>query len=162
MKILNTLMVAQLLLTLFVILKLVDIDSRVDKYEAVTDRPSSAAMDFVDSQSNFAPVASSGLSDDQLRRIIREELLAHAPRSAQPVVGSHQDSSSEAVDAPVAVFFVQMDDRFGVGIGGKPMAFGDQLGPQLTIVVDFSVEGDPYGAVFVADRLPARGKVNNA
>jgi hypothetical protein len=100
MKILSTLLIAQVLLTLFVIGKLIDIDSRIDKYETAAGRPTAAVIDPVDSRSVLAPNATSRLSEEELRQIIREELVAHSPTSAQPVAEEHGDSSSKTVDAP--------------------------------------------------------------
>ena len=100
MKLLSGLLIAQVLLTLFVIGKLIDIDSRIVRYEAAADRPTVAAIDLVEPRSEFAPNATSGLSENELRQIIREELVAHSPTFAQPVAGEHRDSSSKKVDSP--------------------------------------------------------------
>ena len=42
------------------------------------------------------------------------------------------------------------------------MAARLKLRPQFGVVVDFAVEDDPQGAVFVAERLMAGGEVDNA
>ena len=100
MKLLSGLLIAQVLLTLFVIGKLIDIDSRIDRYEGTTDRPTAAAKEFVELQSDFAPNSTSGLSKDELRKIIRQELVAHSSTPSHPVAGEHRDSSSKKVDSP--------------------------------------------------------------
>ena len=52
-------------------------------------------------------------------------------------------------DAVGAVFFEKVDDGFGVAVGAVAMAAGDELLAQGEMVVDFAVEYDPQGAVFV-------------
>ena len=62
----------------------------------------------------------------------------------------------------MAVFFVEVDNGFSVAVGAVDMAARLKLRPQFGVVVDFAVEDDPQGAVFVAERLMAGGEVDNA
>ena len=57
--------------------------------------------------------------------------------------------------------FVEMDEHFGVALRAKTMAGSFQPGSQLTEVVDFAVEDNPHGVVFVAQGLPATGPVDD-
>ena len=54
-----------------------------------------------------------------------------------------------------AVLLVGVDDCLGVGAAAEHMALGLQPRAQLQMVVDLPVEGDPDGAVLVAERLSA-------
>ena len=54
-----------------------------------------------------------------------------------------------------------MDDRFGVAVRAEAVAARFEVGPQLAVVVDFAVEGDPDRLVFVRQRLPTGGEVDN-
>jgi hypothetical protein len=55
-----------------------------------------------------------------------------------------------------------MDQCLGVAIRVKAMTLGDQIGPKRLIVVDFSIEDDPYSAVLIRNRLVARAQINDA
>jgi hypothetical protein len=57
--------------------------------------------------------------------------------------------------------FVQVDPRLGVAPGGQVMPPPQQLPAQLGILEQLAVEGDPDRAVFVGDRLPAAGQVDD-
>src|ERR1700720_2113933 len=54
-----------------------------------------------------------------------------------------------------------MDDDFGVGLGFEDVALGEKKFTEFLIVVDFPVENDPDGAVFVRDGLVAGVEVND-
>src|SRR5690349_15035922 len=55
-----------------------------------------------------------------------------------------------------------MNNRFGIGVGGETMAALQQLLSQLGIIVDFTVEQNPNGAVLVGNWLMSPGNVNYA
>ncbi len=55
---------------------------------------------------------------------------------------------SEVLDARRPIFFVRMDDHFGVGIGEKAMSSLPEIALKLTIVVNLPVERDRDAAVF--------------
>ena len=59
-----------------------------------------------------------------------------------------------------AVFLVAVEQHLGVGVGLEDMALLEQLLPQLPVVVDFAVEGENLGAVFVENGLAAAGEVD--
>lgn len=98
MKIISALSVGQVLLTLFVIFKLVNIDNRLDNHETVADPHSPSAVDFVDSRSDLGSTVTSTLPEEKLRKIIREELVANAMASAQPAVERYRESGPPKVD----------------------------------------------------------------
>src|ERR1700680_2997527 len=55
-----------------------------------------------------------------------------------------------------------MNYGFSVGMGAKSVALGNKKGAQLRKVVNFPIEDDPYGAVFIRHRLCARANIDNA
>src|SRR5450631_2979697 len=55
-----------------------------------------------------------------------------------------------------------MNDSFRVAMGRVTMASRDELFAQGGVVVDFSVEDDPEGAIFVADGLVAGRQIDDA
>ena len=77
MKIISALLVAQILLTSFLVVKLVELDSRIVDYEAAADRLPTGAMDRVESQLDHVPIVPSGLSEERLREILASELSKH-------------------------------------------------------------------------------------
>ena len=62
---------------------------------------------------------------------------------------------------PSPMVFVEMDPRLGVAAGGQAVPAGQELLAQLGILEQLAVEGDPDRAVFVGDRLPAPGQVDD-
>jgi hypothetical protein len=55
-----------------------------------------------------------------------------------------------------------MNDDFGITVGIKAMAVALEGSAQLGEVIDFAIEYDPYGAVFVMDRLLSGTQVDDA
>jgi hypothetical protein len=55
-----------------------------------------------------------------------------------------------------------MKDYLSVRVGIKAVAAAFELLAKLRKVIDFSVEDDPQAAVFVVNRLPPAGKVDDA
>src|SRR5215831_15129034 len=66
------------------------------------------------------------------------------------------------IDAPLTVFFVEVDDTLSVGFRGEAMATCGQACHELDVVIDFAVEDYPDRSIFVVDRLIAPGEVDNA
>ena len=60
-----------------------------------------------------------------------------------------------------AVFFVEMNDRLGVGSGVEMVTPGGQRFAKLAIVVDLSIQDTPNRAFFVMDRLVTGFEVND-
>ena len=54
-----------------------------------------------------------------------------------------------------------MDDHLGVALGVEHVPQRLQLGDQLLVVVDFTVEDHHHGTVFIEQRLLAGGNVDN-
>src|ERR1700680_278070 len=64
--------------------------------------------------------------------------------------------------AVIPVFFIEMNDDFGVAPSRKVVPSCPQLLAQLDEVVDFAVQYNPDGTVLVAHRLLARCKIDDA
>jgi len=71
------------------------------------------------------------------------------------------EHAAQIANSIVTVFFVQVDDGFGIGVGAVAVAARLQAWAQRGVIVDFAVEDDPNCAVFVAERLVPAGDVNN-
>ena len=66
------------------------------------------------------------------------------------------------VNAIASIFFVGVDNRFGVAIGSVAMSTRLQLFTHGKMVVNLSVKNDPDCAVFVANGLVSGRQINNA
>src|SRR3989337_1747116 len=64
------------------------------------------------------------------------------------------------LNANVAIFFVQVDDAFGVGIRAEAMYLFQALA-QLLVVVAFAVIDNGDGLIFVEDGLVAAGHIDD-
>src|SRR3989442_12516743 len=60
------------------------------------------------------------------------------------------------------MLFVQVDEHLGVRRGREPMPLRQELGRELSIVVDLTVEDHPHGSIFVGQRLVAGLEVDDA
>jgi hypothetical protein len=73
--------------------------------------------------------------------------------------GKHPAKLSEAF---FSAFFIEVDDRFGVGVGREAMATGDQVVPKLRVIVDFPIEHPPYLAILVGNWLVTTFNIDDA
>jgi hypothetical protein len=60
-----------------------------------------------------------------------------------------------------AVFFVEVDQDFGVGVRAEDVTASFQASTQCPIVVDFAVENDVDGFVFVGQWLSAAFEIDD-
>src|SRR5205085_775399 len=72
------------------------------------------------------------------------------------------EHAAQAVDAARPEVFVQVNDRFRIARRPQRMPALLEVAPQLLVVVDFAVENDPDGSVFVRDRLVAVIEIDDA
>src|SRR6185437_11791013 len=89
--------------------------------------------------------------------IAREQQLA--PPSIPDGVREH---SAEFRNARNPFFFVEVNQRFGIAVGGEAMALCDELASQILIIVDLAIENDPHRTVFVRERLVSARKIDDA
>jgi hypothetical protein len=66
------------------------------------------------------------------------------------------------LDRRGAVFFVQVQDDFGVGLGPKSMTVSNEIFTKFDVVEDFTVERDPERSVGVRHRLSATREIDDA
>ncbi len=93
---------------------------------------------------------------------IEERLLAqmvggqqHAAMAIVPDgEGKHAAQLLHHFSAPL---LITVDDDFSVGVGTESVAGGNQLRAQFLEVIDFAVEGDPDGLIFIAHGLMPGG-----
>jgi hypothetical protein len=63
--------------------------------------------------------------------------------------------------AIAAIFFVEVNNRFGVTVRAIAVSPRDQLFTQSKVVVDLAVKDKPDGSVFIADGLVSGCEVDN-
>ena len=95
------------------------------------------------------------------QRLLAEPVAGEQQAPLPQVANRKREHAVEVIDAVVAVLFVGVNDRFGVGLGAELMAAGLELAAQFAVVIDFAVEDDPDGSVFVGHRLLASGPVDD-
>ena len=57
-----------------------------------------------------------------------------------------------------APLLIAVDDDFSIGMGTEGVSGGNQLSAQFLEVINFAVEGDPYGLIFIAHGLMSGGR----
>src|SRR5882762_5432240 len=67
-----------------------------------------------------------------------------------------------ALQARGAVLLIKVQQDLGIRVGPEPVSATLQVGTQLRIIEDLSVEHDPPRAVLVGDGLPATGDIDDA
>ena len=72
--------------------------------------------------------------------------------------GKHAVEMLEHVDAHLVV---EMDEHFRIAIGAEAMPFGLQLTPQLSVIIDFAIEGDDGRAIGAHHGLIAIFEIND-
>src|SRR5262245_45501202 len=97
---------------------------------------------------------------------IDERLLAEsvAPKDETATIGVPDRDGKHSVEVREAFgpfVLVEMDDRFGVAIGAKLVAGAFEPATEVEVVIDFAVEDEPNGAVFVRHRLASGDEVDD-
>ena len=83
-------------------------------------------------------------------------------RPGVAVPDGESEHAAQVLNAILAILFKQVDDGFGVTVGGVAVAARDQLLAQGKMVVDLSVKDDVERAVFIGDWLMAAGHIDDA
>lgn len=68
---------------------------------------------------------------------------------------------SEAVNTGFAPLFIGVNDGFGVAPGLKHMALVQQLLADVEVIVDLTIEHNPYGPVFIGQWLLPGGDIDD-
>ena len=88
------------------------------------------------------------------------ELVARQQQLAGPAVPEREgEHASQQFREALSVFFVEVNQHFGVGIGSESVSRGLKLAAQFAEVVDLTVENYGDGSVLVGDGLRPRGQV---
>src|SRR5439155_692242 len=74
---------------------------------------------------------------------------------------SDREHPAQSGDAVCAHLLVEMDDGLGITPRPKAMPAGDQVAPQVMVIVDLPIEDDLNGAILVGDRLLPAGDVDD-
>src|SRR6266851_1403957 len=98
---------------------------------------------------------------------VKQGFLAHAiPGQEQlaflGVPQCDRKHSAKHSKAVLAMFFVEMDDRFRVGLRAEAMATAFQFPAELRVVVNLPIQHHPKAAVFIRDGLMSTGEVYDA
>src|SRR4029453_1360987 len=97
----------------------------------------------------------------RLRHIERLDPERITPDEQAAAACIPQRERKHAVEMPnevVTVLLVEMEDRLAVGAGAESMPACCKCSAQFAVVVDFAIGDQPQRAVFVGERLLARGK----
>src|ERR1700680_4937565 len=90
------------------------------------------------------------------------EPVPRAEQTLFPAIPESKDeNATEACEAPRAIFFVAVQDRFGVGVRCITMTGALQLRAQSGMVEDFAVVDDPQRGILIGHRLPAGREVDD-
>ena len=82
--------------------------------------------------------------------------------AARDIPNSDGEHAIELMEKVVAILFVEMDQNLRVGmVGPKCVPLRSQLRLKLGIVIDFAVEDDAYGIVFIEDGLLSRLQIDD-
>src|SRR5216684_4542483 len=97
-----------------------------------------------------------------MQRFLAEAVACDQERLAALVPEGECKHATQFLHAIGAHLFVKMNNDFGIGVSIKTMAAGFEFRPQFRKIVNFAIEDDPRGTVFVEDGLMTAGKVNDA
>src|SRR5260370_40743741 len=91
--------------------------------------------------------------------IARQKQLRRSAAQIADREGKHAMQTVQAVfEAVGTIFFVEMNDNFGVGVRAKTMPFTFEFTAQIGAVVDLAVVGGSQRAIFVAHGHAAIGR----
>ncbi len=91
------------------------------------------------------------------------EAISREDQAARLLVpDSEREHSLKPLDTSLAHLFVQVDDHLRIAPGLEEVPLGEQLLPEIQIVVDLAVVGDPHCSVFVAHRLVSGCQIDDA
>ncbi len=101
------------------------------------------------------------VEDGVEQRLLSQPVAREERRARTLVVDGEGEHAIEPFDDGGTVFLPRVKDGLGVGSRPEAVAFRNQIGAQVVMVVDLAVEDDPARVVFVADRLVAAGAVDD-
>ena len=78
------------------------------------------------------------------------------------VPDDEREHAAQVLDAVRAVLLIKVDNAFRVAVSAIGVTLGEQFFSKFDVVVNFAVEYDPDGAVFVANWLMTSLDVDDA
>src|SRR5262245_49792290 len=100
--------------------------------------------------------------EDRIKeRLLSESIACHKQLLPPPVINREREHPFEAFDASRSKLLVGVQDRLRVGRCLKTVSPCFQERPERAVVVDFSVEGNPAGAILVAHRLMSASAIDD-
>ena len=96
-----------------------------------------------------------------IERLDSQTVAGKKQLASNAVPQGNREHAVQALDRPIAVFLVQMENRLGVGPSAVAVATRFEPGAQVRMVVDFSVEHAPDIAVLGCHGLPSAGDVDD-
>ncbi len=91
------------------------------------------------------------------------ETVAHQPQSPPaPIPESERELAVKHGPGFRAILLVAMHDNFRIAVRVEPVSKARQFLAQLHIIENLAVEGDPYRAFAVMDRLRAASEIDEA
>src|SRR5581483_9204175 len=96
-----------------------------------------------------------------IKRLDAEAVAGQQQAALWAIPDGEGEHTAQEFDRAAAVFFVEMEDGFGVAMRAVAMAFGFEVGAIIGVIVDFAVEDDGDGVVFVEHGLMAAREIND-
>src|SRR6185503_19698991 len=96
-----------------------------------------------------------------VQRLDSQSIARKNKPSPRRVPNRKREHSSKLLDRAWAVFFVKMNDSFGVAGCLILMAARFEIRPQISMVIDLAVIDDPHAAVFIRHRLMPARQIHN-
>ena len=85
-----------------------------------------------------------------IKRLDAQAVAGDEEAPAARVPDCEGKHTTQVLHAIWSVLFVQVNDRLGVAVGAVVVTLSLQFFAQGGMVVDFTVENNPHGSVFVA------------
>src|SRR5690242_9050121 len=97
---------------------------------------------------NFRAEKQASSAESVVQRLLPETITRQEEPLVSLVPKRKSKHAVQLLNTVGTIFFVSVDDHFGICIGIKAMALRFELRAQLRKVIDFSVENDPGVAIF--------------
>src|SRR5205085_2809151 len=92
---------------------------------------------------NLAREVQRAAKNGVVERLLPQSIPCEKQFPGRLMIDGKGEHAFEEVDAAGAVLLERMDDRLGIAARAEDVALGNQLFPQLVVVVDLAVEDDP-------------------
>ena len=96
-----------------------------------------------------------------MQRANADAVTAEENRALREVDKAERELTLQMLENIFAMFFVEMDDDFGIGVGLKNMTLRFERGPLLGKIEQLAIEHDRDRAILVVNWLAAIGQSDN-